>query len=445
MGRGSCKTDMANSTLKNGRVAACTIVSRNYAAYALTLQESMRVSNPDIDFYVLIVDRKDPDFESKVHFDRLVWVEDLGIPDFHHLAFKFDILELNTDVKPFMLKRLTGEYDCVFYLDPDIFVYGSMQGLVDRLKNQTAIITPHAISPIEDDKKPSEVDFMRAGIYNLGFFGTRSCPEGRRLLDWWGRRCVELGYNDSRQGLFVDQKFIDLVPSFFDGVVIERSPAYNVAYWNLHERRVDAQNPALPLVNDHPLIFFHFSGLSVELPSEPRLEVSKYQNRSDFSNRPDVKPLFERYRAKLVEHGHRELRGLAYGFGSFSNGERINAASRRLFGLVEKRFDSNVDPFNAKGPVYQLLADRHALGGGPVQETVSSYNAHKHSRAMRFMEKLLRLAFRILGPERYGTLMTYLGHIASLRNQREVFFPEGDSVPVKKVGRGTPPSSRTTG
>lgn len=136
----------------------------------------MRISNPEIDFYVLIVDRKDSDFAIKSGFDRIVWVEDLGVPNFLHLAFKFDILELNTDVKPFMLKQLIGSYDYVFYLDPDIFVYGSMQDLVERLKEQTAIITPHAISPIEDDKKPSEIDFMRAGIYNLGFFGARSCP-----------------------------------------------------------------------------------------------------------------------------------------------------------------------------------------------------------------------------------------------------------------------------
>lgn len=436
---------MANYSLTTGRVAACTIVSCNYAAYARTLQESMRTSNPNIDFHVLVVDRKDPDFEVKSGFDRLVWVEDLGIPDFNHLAFKLDILELNTDVKPFMLTRLASEYEFVFYLDPDIFVYGSLQGLVDRLKDQTAIITPHAISPIEDDKKPSEIDFMRAGIYNLGFFGARSCPEGLRLLDWWGRRCVELGYNDSRQGLFVDQKFVDLVPAFFEGVVIERSPVYNVAYWNLHERRLNATDSSKPLVNNLPLVFFHFSGLSVETPSEPRLEVSKYQNRSDFSNRPDVKPLFDSYRAKLVEHGHRELRGLPYGYGSFSNGERINATSRRLFGLAHKRFDSSVDPFDALGPVYQLLAKQHALGGGPAQETISSYNAHKHSRAMRIMERMLRLTFRVLGPERYGTLMTYLGYISSLRNQRRVFFPEEDSVTAKTVESGALHSPRSTG
>lgn len=381
----------------------------------------MKISNPEIDFFVLVVDRKDQNFESKIGFDRIIWVEDLGIPNFYHLALKFDILELNTDVKPFVLQHLADRYEFVFYLDPDIYVYGSLQELVARLEGKTAIITPHAVSPIDDDKKPSEIDFMRAGIYNLGFFGARSCPESMRLLDWWGRRCVEFGYNDSRQGLFVDQKFVDLVPSFFDGVVIERSPVYNVAYWNLHERHIDARDSAHPIVNNQPLVFFHFSGLSVDSPTEPRLEVSKYQNRSDFSNRPDIKSLFEQYREKLIAHGHRDLRTLAYSFGYFSNGERINAASRRLFGLIASRFDSSTNPFDAQGPIYLQLEKLHALGG-TAQEAISSYNAHKHSHAMRVMEFLLRLAFRVLGPERYSTLMNYLGHISSLRNQREVFF-----------------------
>ena len=427
---------MAEINMKN-RIAACTIVSRNYAAYARTLQESLKQTNPDIDFYVLVVDRKDPSFEATCKLDRMVWVEDMDIPNFCQMAFKFDILELNTNVKPFMLTRLAQSYEYVFYLDPDIYVYGSMQGLVDRLAESTAIVTPHTTSPIDDGKMPSEIDFMRAGTYNLGFFGMRSCSESLRLLDWWGRRCSQLGYNDPRQGLFVDQRFIDLVPSIFEGVVIERSPVYNVAYWNLHERRIDANDYMRPRVNGQTLVFFHFSGLSVEPPTEARLDVSKYQDRSDFASRPDIKPLFDRYRAELVEHGHRDLRGLSYGFGSFTNGERINAASRRLFGLVEQCFGSDVDAFDAQGPIYQLLSKCRALSATPTQESITIYNAHKYSRAMRFMESMLRLGFRLLGPDRYCTLMNYLGHISSLRNQRRVFFPDEvvEQITASKVAK----------
>lgn len=405
--------------MKN-RVAACTIVSRNYAAYARTLQESLRRSNPDINFYVLVVDRKDAVFERQAGFDNLLWVEDLGIPNFLSMAFKFDILELNTDVKPFMLQRLAKQYEYFFYLDPDIYVYGTLDGLVHRLEGQTAIITPHAISPINDDKKPSEIDFLKSGTYNLGFFGARACPETQRLLEWWGQRCYALGYNDARQGLFVDQRLIDLVPSFFDGVVIERSPAYNVAYWNLHERTITDDHET-PQVNGIPLIFFHFSGLSVDPSTEPRLEISKYQNRSNFKNRPDVNSLFDNYRRKLIEQGHREFQKLTYGFGQFSNGERINNVSRRLYGLVDESFGDSVDPFDNNGPVYRMLARRKALGGLP-RPAPSTFNVDRKSNALRAVQSFLRLGFRLLGPERYAMLMTYFGYISSIRNQKEIFF-----------------------
>lgn len=407
--------------MKN-RAAACTIISRNYAAYAKTLEESLRISNPDLDFYVLVVDVRDDGFAAQAGFANLVWVEDLGIPDFRAMAFQFDILELNTDVKPFMLQRLAKDYEFFFYLDPDIYVYGSLQGLSDRLAEGTAIITPHITSPIDDGKKPGEVDFLKAGIYNLGFFGARRCPESERLLAWWGKRCSTLGFNDARQGLFVDQRFIDFAPSLFDGIVIERSPAYNAAYWNLHERRF-ASSDAGPTVNGIPLVFFHFSGLAVDDPAEARLHISKYQDRADFVSRPDVAPLFRSYRSKLLEHGHAVFRTIPYGFGKFSNGERINSVSRRLFALARdsQSAPASADPFDSAGPIYSLLRSKRALGG-TAEASPSTFNVNPRSMPLRVMQALLRGAFRWLGPERYARLMIYFGYISSVRNQREVFF-----------------------
>lgn len=413
---------MAKVNDMKNKIAACTIISRNYAAYAKTLEESLRHTNPEIDFHVLVVDVRDEELARQLNFANLVWVEDLNIPNFRAMAFQFDILELNTNVKPFMLQRLAVDYEFCYYLDPDVFVYGSLEGLTQRLVGNTAIITPHITSPIDDDKKPGEVDFLKSGIYNLGFFGARNCPESERLLDWWGKRCSSLGFNDARQGLFVDQRFIDFAPSLFDGVIIERSPAYNVAYWNLHERRLVGGSSS-PSVNGVPLVFFHFSGLSVDPPTEPRLDISKYQNRSDFASRPDVAPLFEHYRAKLVQHGHQTLRDIPYGFGHFSNGERINSVSRRLFALAygSTGGPSPADPFDSAGPVYAMLSSMRALGG-QAETTPSTYNTDPNSRPLRIMQSLLRAAFRLLGPERYARLMVYLGYISSVRNQREVFF-----------------------
>ncbi len=49
------------------------------------------------------------------------------------------------------------------------------------------------------------------GVFNLGFIGLSKAAETERFLDWWERRCLNLGYNERWSGLFVDQKWINLV------------------------------------------------------------------------------------------------------------------------------------------------------------------------------------------------------------------------------------------
>ena len=52
---------------------------------------------------------------------------DIGLEDVRGEAMKYDILELNTNVKPTFLKHLLERYGLtkLVYLDPDIFVYRS--------------------------------------------------------------------------------------------------------------------------------------------------------------------------------------------------------------------------------------------------------------------------------------------------------------------------------
>lgn len=395
--------------------AVFTIVSRNYFAYARTLGDSLRESNPDVEFNVLVVDRKDAAFEAEHRDWRITWVEDLGIEGFEHVAFKYDILELNTNVKPTFARRLLERHAKVVYLDPDIFVYDSLQPIHDLLDRHPVVLTPHILTPIEDDLLPGETEFLNSGIYNLGFAGFNRSPAALAFLGWWERRCLHMAFNDQPRGLFVDQKWMDFAPALCPDACILRSKAFNVAYWNLHERQVTIRDDK-PYVDDRPLVFFHFSGL----PPAGDDRISKYQTRFTLSARTDVAPLFGRYRAALERNGHAANLKIPYGFGRFSNGVPITNLARRTV-IDHRLFPATADPFDAGSALYAALARSGVLKTravpAPAPAAASASNGSELARLQRMIGFGFRMFLRLLGAARYERLMRYLARVSSLRQQ----------------------------
>lgn len=398
--------------------AACTIVSRNYFPYARTIAESFRKYSPGVPFYVLLVDEPGTLDLAEEPFETIL-VRDIGIKNFLETAFKFDILELNTAVKPSFLKYLIQERgaDRVLYFDPDISFFGSPDFLFDRLKTESIIFTPHITKSIEDSSTPTEQDFLHSGVFNLGFLGVSKSLTGSLFLDWWERRCLVLGYSDVKNGLFVDQKWANLVPCLFDSVAIEKHAGCNMAYWNLHERIISEQGGRY-MVNDHwPLVFFHFSGIS----PEGQDLISKYTNRFTLSTRPDIVPLFEQYRASLERHQIREMRGEKYAYGYFSNGRPILKIARTVFSFFEERYRGD-DPFDANGRFYKDASRWHLLADRDTSIKYNLRNIQKEDWRIRLINRGLRMILRIFGPDRYSMFIKYLSYIAISRNQRDLFL-----------------------
>jgi len=223
----------------SGQVA-CTIVANNYLAYARVLATSFRDRHPDGRFHVLIVDRRSPEIDYEGEPFESWFVEDLGIPGFSHLAFRYSILELSTAVKPWFLRHLHERTGCssALYLDPDILVLGPLDELYARLERADVVLTPHITEPLEDAFTPGERDFLLSGIYNLGFLGIAFGERTLRFVDWWHRRLEHFCLHAVDKGLFVDQRWMDLAPAFLDRVDVLREPGWNVAYWNLSHHRL---------------------------------------------------------------------------------------------------------------------------------------------------------------------------------------------------------------
>ena len=151
---------------------AFTLCSNNYLAQAKTLGDSLLKYNPDYKFIIGLVDRLSPKINySKDIVHEIIQIEDIGIADFDELWKKYNIIELNTCVKPSIFRYLfknNPDIEFLFYFDPDILLYDKLSVIESKFKENDFIITPHIISPLAlSEHRPNEYDFLNYGIYNI--------------------------------------------------------------------------------------------------------------------------------------------------------------------------------------------------------------------------------------------------------------------------------------
>ena len=331
---------------RRGGMAACTIVSRNYLAQAKVLAESFLRHEPRGRFYTLVVDDLPPGADAGPGV-TVVGAGDIGLPRVKEMCFKYDVIELNTAVKPAFLATLLGRFgeDHIVYLDPDILVARPLDELRKLMASASIVLTPHVLSPIPlDGRHPSDQDILISGAHNLGFIALTKSEEALALLKWWGERLDDHCRIDVAHGLFTDQRWVDLVPGFFPSTALLRDPTYNVAFWNLHERKIERRGDDQYFVNGRPLAFYHFSGFN---PGK-RLVLSKHQDRVRVVPGTPLADLLGRYADLLVAAGHETSSRWEYGHSRFSNGVAVSPPFRQLYlGLDCEARSWFGDPFDA--------------------------------------------------------------------------------------------------
>ncbi|MBI5640430.1 MAG: hypothetical protein HZA17_08395, partial [Nitrospirae bacterium] len=346
--------------------AICTIVSKNYLPFARVVAESFFQHNRG-EAFVLLVDSADGYFDPSKERFTLIEIETLrdAVPDFDRFCFQYTILELNTAIKPYLIEYLFNKYNLrkLIYFDPDILITNSLDRVLQLLDTHSIILTPHLTAPITDTYKPGEIDILLSGSYNLGFIALSNSPSTFSMISWWQKRLYSNCIHAVEKGLFVDQKWMDLVPGMYEDVLILREPGYNVAYWNFHCRAVEIRGKQIS-VNGEPAYFFHFSGFDPE-NMEP---VSKHQNRYKMSSMlKDIQSVFREYRDRLLANGYKECKSWSYAFGCFSTGEKIPELARRLYLSMGDEVKKFGNPFSTgEGSYFEWLNARMDSAEPPI-------------------------------------------------------------------------------
>ena len=308
--------------------AIFTICSNNYFPYARVLFTSLKKYHPEADLFLCLADIPNSKIELGVSGVEVILASDLGIDNFFDFAFRYDIMEFNTAVKPFFMDWLISKrgFEEVVYLDPDIELFAEMKPVFAALeKGADFAITPHITKPAEFAEFPDDIGIMKAGIYNLGFMALNNSLEAQSFLQWWCRRLRYQCINQQDCGIFVDQKFVDLLPAFHDNVAILRDRTLNVAYWNLDQRKLTYKNNQW-FVDGEPLVFFHFSGIDLKQPQRLSKHTERFQDNLDSA----IQSLIDRY-FKGLKHFQDSSLNIPYGYGKFNSGVAIADIMRRCY------------------------------------------------------------------------------------------------------------------
>ena len=312
-------------------VHAFSSFSYSYLNRARVLADGIKRVHPDWILWAIVTDVPP---QGMAHdwkedgFDQVLFVADLIDERREGWLFGHDVVEACTAIKGAAARRILDHPGCekLVYFDPDIAVFNPIDEIVARLDVSDIVLTPHQITPEARDARQAildnEITSLSHGAYNLGFLALANRGEGRRFAEWWDERLRDWCHDRRDIGIFVDQKWCDLVPCFFDNVHVHRDPGCNVASWNLSQRRVDIDEAGQVLVNGVPLKFYHFTKLG---------PVGDTMTERYARDNTAVYELWAWYRNAVREATDDRVPEGYWFYSTFDNGTPIRPEMRRLY------------------------------------------------------------------------------------------------------------------
>ena len=408
--------------------AICTIVAKNYLSLAFTLGESVKKFHPNLDFIILLSDSVGMLKLNELPY-KVITLDSLNISDIvlEQMKFKYNVTEFSTSVKPFLFKYLFSEYYTqVIYFDPDILLFNEVTEIFDELSHFSIIVTPHILTcEINYTGTITESLLLHVGLFNFGFIAVSNDLYGNKMVDWWGNRLINLSFQDKIESLHTDQKWGDLLPSFFgDHLLISRDIGRNMAFWNLHERelflRQDKYFVRNKLINgeEDRLLFYHFAGFDFNGKTN---FIHKNHPEYIIDDYPGLKTFYDNYRNLLFKNGFEYFSSLSYSFDHFDNGISIQFYHRRIYRrLLDYKLISLENIFQSNGKLYQIFEKNNLIKKYRNKSKVDKLreiDIKNFNKKLKLLNQIMILLFRILGPDNYFLLLKFCQRYFRPENQ----------------------------
>ncbi len=238
----------------------CTYFDHRFMDRGLALYESLKAHCESFTLWVLCMDGPCYELLSGLHLESMTliplkrleeWDKDLLKAKSNRSTIEYYFT--CTPVLPLYLFERFPTVREITYLDADLHFYHDPAPIYDEIGCHSIAIIPHGYTPRFRFRE-------KYGIYNVGFIYFRRDDRGLACVRWWRDRCIEWCHARVEPNRFADQKYLDEWPTRFDRVAVLTHKGLNVAAWNMANYRI-RESPHGILVDDQPLIFFHFQGL----------------------------------------------------------------------------------------------------------------------------------------------------------------------------------------
>jgi glycosyltransferase involved in cell wall biosynthesis len=210
---------------------------------ARVLARALATHHPEVPLTALVgaADRR---VGGDAPFDVLV-ARDLGQPDLGELLAAVAPEVGDAVLRALLVRHVLRGGEDVLLLPDDAEVLAPLDALAGGLADHRALLVPRLTGALPDDgARPDAADLLRAGTIDHELVAVRSDDAGRAFADWWVERAFEAAaaarpLGPDADGVPAGARPLDVAPSVFGDIGRLDDPAYDISYWNLHERSLD--------------------------------------------------------------------------------------------------------------------------------------------------------------------------------------------------------------
>lgn len=240
-----------------------TVVSQDHFFKFMAMVSSLKNTCKDFRIYVLCMHDVVYQILKKIGIEEVepIQLSEVESDELRRIKRERHFHAYCWTMKPVLLSYVMEKYrDCQYYahLDADLFFFDSPDHIFNESPDSSLFLTHHRNSR----------DFLKyygvTGIFNTGFVGCKNDETARKAITKWKYQCVEYCpiKEDRVRKLFGDQRYVESWSNEFKGVYVVQSYGVNTAVWNIQNYQVTIKDGKV-FVDGYPLVFYHFSGLTL--------------------------------------------------------------------------------------------------------------------------------------------------------------------------------------